>query len=79
MIDARQRDQWNHTAYFAAAIFEVNRDKKARKDPFSPREFHPMERTESEARQGDGIRPGTAEWKAFGRAFVVAQGSRRVR
>ena len=40
MAQARQEDNWNHTAAIMALLANVNRDPK-RGRPFKPADFHP--------------------------------------
>ena len=40
MAQARQADNWNHTAALMALLANVNRDPK-RGRPFKPADFHP--------------------------------------
>lgn len=40
MAQARQEDNWNHTAALMALLANVNRDPK-RGRPFKPADFHP--------------------------------------
>lgn len=41
MSQARQREQWNHTAAVMAMLANIHRDPK-RSRPFKPADFHPM-------------------------------------
>lgn len=54
LAEARQRDQWNHTASVMALIANVNRDPKKGR-PAKPDDFHPLRkhtiRTDSTERQ----------------------------
>jgi hypothetical protein len=54
LAEARQRDQWNHTASVMALIANVNRDPKKGR-PAKPDDFHPLRkyttRTEPSERQ----------------------------
>lgn len=43
MTEARQRDQWDHTANVMCLVANCNRDPKERSTPFEPWEFHPLE------------------------------------
>jgi len=40
MADARQLDEWNHTAAILAMLANTHRDPKKTR-PFKPAEFHP--------------------------------------
>ena len=42
MLDGRQMAQWDHTAAILAMQAEINRDRKKRRKPFGPGDFHPM-------------------------------------
>ncbi len=43
MVEARQRDQWQHTAQVLCLVANCNRDEKRRSSPYEPWEFHPLE------------------------------------
>jgi hypothetical protein len=42
MAEARQSEQWNHTATVLAMLANVNRDPKKNR-AFKPGDFHPVE------------------------------------
>lgn len=42
MIEAHRQEAWQHTAWIACVIAEVNRDRKKRPTPFTPDDFNPM-------------------------------------
>lgn len=42
MVEARQRDQWNHTADLMALLANLQRDPKRRARPFERGHFHPL-------------------------------------
>ncbi|MHC4877750.1 MAG: hypothetical protein ACYTGL_14740 [Planctomycetota bacterium] len=50
MAEARQRDQWDHTA---AVIAHIVNGIPFRKEPVKPADYHPFER---HARKGGGVR-----------------------
>lgn len=41
MAIGRQKVEWNHTAALMAMQAELSRDRKKRKEPFTPADFHP--------------------------------------
>lgn len=43
MVEARQRDQWNHTADLMALLANLQRDPKRRSRPFERGHFHPLQ------------------------------------
>lgn len=80
MVDGQRREWWNHTASQVAAIFEVNRNPKARKQPFQPIEFHPTSKDkDANESKVSGIRGGTPEWKALGEHFTRSKKKRKRR
>jgi hypothetical protein len=42
MVDAKRRDQWNHTATLWALIANCHRDSKQQAEPFKPSDIHPF-------------------------------------
>jgi hypothetical protein len=40
--DGRRHHDWGQTSSLIAAIYEVNRDPKRRRKPFSPSDFNPL-------------------------------------
>ena len=42
MLEARRREEWDHTSTVLAMLANVNRDPKRRPTAFTPAEFHPM-------------------------------------
>lgn len=43
MVEARQRDQWHHTAQVLCLVANCHRDPKQRSSAFAPWEFNPFE------------------------------------
>jgi hypothetical protein len=48
MAEARREHDWGQTSSLLAATYEVHRDRKRRRRPFSPREFNPLIQPASE-------------------------------
>lgn len=42
MADAKRHHDWGQTSSVIAALYEINRDRKRRRRPFSPSEFNPL-------------------------------------
>ncbi len=53
MVEGKQRDQWQHTAWLLCQTANVHRDDKKRKRPFEFHEFYPfkMKRKKSDVIQ----------------------------
>jgi len=55
MAEARQRDNWNHTAAVMALLVNINRDPKKSR-PAKPADFHPMVRRRKAGMDWDLLR-----------------------
>lgn len=51
MARARQRDNWQHTAWLSALLANCHRDTAKKKKPFVPNDFNPLVKP-SKARPG---------------------------
>lgn len=50
MAEAKRQHDWGQTSSVIAAVYEVHRDRKRRRRPFSPSEFNPLLQTSCEVR-----------------------------
>lgn len=49
MAEGHVRERWNHTAQLMALTANINRDPRRKTRPYSPAEFHPLERARKAA------------------------------
>lgn len=56
MVDARRRDEWQHTSAVLAMLANVHRNPKKKPQPFTPAEFNPLVTERKKAQVKTGVR-----------------------